>query len=85
MWLLHGLADPSVPFNQSQLVYDATRGEGNEARFTLVPSAGHAVGDIIEAGEATTWATDRSGRETEALSAGPSWDEIEEFIRANLD
>ena len=51
MCLLHGLADPLVPFNQGQLLYDATTAEGNEARFTLVPSAGHAVEDIIEADE----------------------------------
>ena len=85
IWLLHGLADPLVPFNQSQLVYDATTAEGNEARFTLVPSAGHAVEAIIEADEATTWATNRGGRETETVGAGPSWDEIEEFMHANLE
>ena len=85
MWLLHGLADPLLPFNQSQLVYDATAAEGNEARLTLVPSAGHAREDIIDAEEATTWATNRSGREKETIGAGPSWDEIEAFIHANLE
>ena len=85
MWLLHGLADPLVPFNQSQLVYDATIAEGNEARFTLVPGAGHEVGDIIEAEEATTWATNRGGHETETVGAGPSWDEIEHFIHTALE
>ena len=85
MWLLHGLADPLVPFNQSQLVYDATIAEGNEARFTLVPGAGHEVGDIIEAEEATTWATNRGGHETETVGAGPSWDEIEHFIHTTLE
>ena len=58
IWLLHGLADPLVPFNQSQLVYDATAAAGNEARLTLVPGAGHSVGDIIDAAASTTWATD---------------------------
>ena len=62
MWLLHGLADPLLPFNQSQLVYEATTGEGNEARFTLVPTAGHSVDDIIDAEEATTRATNRGGQ-----------------------
>ena len=84
MWLLHGLADDLVPFNQSQLVYDAITAGGSEARFTLVPSAGHAVEDIIDAEEATTW-TNRGGQETETVGAGPSWDEIEDFIRANLE
>ena len=85
MWLLHGLADPLVPFNQSQLAYAATTAEGNEARFTLVASAGHAVEDIIDAEQATTWATNRGGRETETVGAGPSWDEIEHFIKVNLE
>jgi acetyl esterase/lipase len=85
MWLLHGLADPLVPFNQSQLVYDATTADGNEARFTLVPNAGHAVEDIIEADEATTWVTDRGGRETKTIGAGPSWGDIEDFIHATLE
>lgn len=83
MWLLHGLADPLLPYNQSQLVYEATTAEGNEARFTLVPSAGHAREDIIEAEEATTWTTNRGGHQTETVGSGPSWDEIELFIRAN--
>ena len=85
IWLLHGLADTQVPFNQSQLVYDATIAEGNEARLTLVPSAGHDVGDIIDAEEATTWATNRGGHETETVGAGPSWDEIEHFIHTALE
>jgi acetyl esterase/lipase len=84
IWLLHGLADPVVPYNQSQLVYDATTGEGNEARLTLVPGAGHRVGSIIEAREATTWTTDRSSNETEVDGMGPTWDEIERFIASNL-
>ena len=43
VWVLHGLADPLLPFNQSQLVYETTTAEGNEARFTLVPG-GRALG-----------------------------------------
>ena len=85
IWLLHGLADTQVPFNQSQLVYDATVAEGNEARLTLVPGAGHVVQDIIDAEEATTWATDDAGDETETVGSGPSWNDIEDFIRATLE
>ena len=43
IWLLHGLADSDVPYDQSQLLYDATVAEGNEARLTFVPGAGHSV------------------------------------------
>ncbi|MDB4444674.1 alpha/beta hydrolase [bacterium] len=84
IWVLHGLADPLLPFNQSELVYDATTAEGNEARFTLVPSAGHSVDDIIEAEAATTWHTNRGGHETVVEGTGPSWDDIELFLHVNL-
>jgi acetyl esterase/lipase len=84
MWLLHGLSDPLLPYNQSLLVYEASTAAGNEALFTLVPGAGHSVGDIIEAEEATTWATNRGGNETVTEGTGPSWDEIEHFIHVNL-
>ena len=85
IWLLHGLADSMVPYNQSQLLYDATVAKGNEARLTLVPGARHTVPDIIEAAEATTWATDRSGQESETQGAGPSWDDLAQFIRASFE
>ena len=84
IWVLHGLADPLLPFNQSELVYDATTAEGNEARFTLVPSAGHSVDDIIDAEAATTWTTNRGGHEKVIDGAGPSWDDIEQFLHVNL-
>ena len=85
IWLLHGLADPMVPYNQSQLLYDATVAEGNEARLTLVPGAGHSVPDIIDAAQATTWVTDRDGQERETEGSGPSWDDLEQFIRASFE
>ena len=84
MWLFHGLADPLLPYNQSQLVYEATTAEGNEARFTLVPSAGPSVDEIIDAAEATTWTTNRGENETVTEGSGPSWDEIEHFINVYL-
>ncbi len=84
IWVLHGLADPLLPFNQSQLVYDTTTAEGNEARFTIVPSAGHSVDDIIDAEAATTWSTNRGGHETVVEGTGPSWDDIDQFLHVNL-
>ena len=84
IWVLHGLADPLLPFNQSQLVYDTTTAEGNEARFTIVPSAGHSVDDIIDAEAATTWSTNRGGHETVVEGTGPNWDDIDQFLHVNL-
>ncbi len=85
IWVLHGLADPLLPYNQSLLVYEATTGEGNEARFTLVPDAGHSANDIIDAEAATTWHTNRGGHETVTEGTGPSWDDIEDFLHVNLN
>lgn len=85
VWVLHGLSDPLLPFNQSRLVYDATTGEGNEARFTLVPGAGHSVTEIIDAEEATTRSTNRGGHERVVEGTGPSWDDIEHFVHVNLN
>lgn len=85
IWVLHGLADELLPYNQSQLVYINTTFEGNEARFTLVPSAGHSVDDIIDAEEATTWHTNRGGKEKVLEGIGPSWDDIEHFLHVNLN
>ena len=65
-------------------MYINTTFEGNEARFTLVPSAGHSVDDIIDAEEATTWITNRGGKEKELEGTGPSWDDIEHFLHVNL-
>ena len=85
IWLLHGLADSMVPYNQSQLLYDATVAAGNEAWLTLVPGANHQVPDIIEAAQATTRATDRDGQQSETVGSGPSWDDLEQFIRASFE
>lgn len=85
VWVLHGLSDPLLPFNQSRLVYDATTGEGNEARFTLVPGAGHSVTEIIDAEEATTRSTNRGGHERVVEGTGPSWGDIEHFVHVNLN
>jgi len=85
IWLLHGLADTQVPYSQSQLLYDATVAAGNEARLTLVPGATHQFTDIVDAAKATTWATDAGGQETETEGTGPTWDDLEQFIRAGLE
>jgi len=84
IWVLHGGADPLLPYNQSQLVYDTTTAEGNEALFTFVPSAVHNENTIIDAEAATTWHTNRGGHETVVEGAGPSWDDIEHFLHVNL-
>lgn len=84
VWVLHGLADPLLPYNQSQLVYETTTAAGNEARFTLVPTGVHDVDSIIGAADSTTWTTNRGGHEKVAEGAAPTWDDIEKFLHTNL-
>ncbi|MGY1711736.1 alpha/beta fold hydrolase [Geodermatophilus sp. SYSU D00758] len=84
VWVLHGLSDPLLPYNQSRLVYETTTAAGNEARFTLVPGAGHSVDDIIGAATSTTWSTHRGGHESVVEGAAPTWDDIEQFLHENL-
>jgi acetyl esterase/lipase len=83
MWLFHGGQDPLLPFNQSELVYDATRRWGNQVRYTFVPAAVHDVNTIIGAEEFTT-KTSLFRRERVDGDLAPTWDNIEEFIRKNL-
>ncbi|MCF6746054.1 alpha/beta hydrolase [Blastococcus sp. KM273128] len=84
IWVLHGLADPLLPYNQSQLVYDTTTAAGNEGRFTLVPGAGHSVDDIIGARVSTTWMTNHVGAERVVNRAGPSWYDIDRFLQSGF-
>jgi len=40
--IVHGAADPSVPPAQAQLLYDALKKAGVEAKLHLIPGAGHS-------------------------------------------
>jgi acetyl esterase/lipase len=85
VWVLHGLADPLLPYNQSRLVYETTTLEGNEARFTLVPGAGHDVDQVLSGATSTTWITGRGGNERIVKGQAPDWDDIERFVSTNLN
>ena len=41
IFIIHGQADPLVPFNQSEILFDAYRRAGATATLTLVPGAVH--------------------------------------------
>jgi fermentation-respiration switch protein FrsA (DUF1100 family) len=85
IWLLHGLVDAVVAYNQSELLYDAATATGDEARLTIVPGAGHSVDGVLGAAEATTWTTDAGGQETVTVGRGPAWVDIAEFVTDHLD
>lgn len=84
IWVLHGLEDPLLPYNQSLFLYEETAFRGNLARFTLVPSADHSVNSIIDSKKASTRISHGWGFETVEEGAGPSWDDIESFIRSSF-
>ncbi len=42
--IMHGTADDQVPFNQSELLVDALRGQGVPVTFSPVAGAGHGTG-----------------------------------------
>lgn len=83
IWVLHGGADPLVPYNQSQAVYDASRAQGSLVKFTFVPTAVHDLTTIIGATTATT-RTSNNGQETTVDGKAPSWDDIARFMIDNL-
>jgi acetyl esterase/lipase len=83
IWVLHGGADPLVPYNQSQLLYEATKTAGNTAKYTFVSSAVHDFKTIIGATSATTRSS-QSGQEQTVTGAAPTWNDIEAFIKLHL-
>jgi predicted peptidase len=41
IWVFHGDADRTVPWESSQVMVDALEACGGDVRFTLVEGAGH--------------------------------------------
>jgi acetyl esterase/lipase len=82
--VFHGTFDPLLPPGQSEVLYEALRDAGNEARFTLVDGAGHSVDDIIDAESYTVRDAGRGGRERVGRRPPPTWDSIERFLDAAL-
>jgi acetyl esterase/lipase len=80
MWVMHGGADPLLPYNQSEGVYDAARAQGSVVRYTYVPTAVHDLTTILGASGAVT-RTSSQGQETRSEGRGPTWDDVEKFVR----
>ncbi|MCX8005101.1 MAG: alpha/beta hydrolase [Burkholderiaceae bacterium] len=83
IWVLHGGADPLVPYNQSLNVYNASKAQGSTVKYTFVPAAVHDLRTIIGATTATT-RTASGGQEQSVDGAAPTWNDIEQFIRTHL-
>lgn len=83
MWVMHGMMDPLLPYNQSEGLYAKIKSFGGTARITIVPDAVHDFKTIIGAAKATTRKTSNGQEQTEE-GTGPSWDDVEQFIREHL-
>jgi dipeptidyl aminopeptidase/acylaminoacyl peptidase len=83
MWVMHGLKDPLLPFNQSEILYEKLKSLGGVAKITIAPDAVHDFKTIVNASTATTRSSS-GGQEQTTEGTGPSWDEIEKFIRTHL-
>ena len=84
IWLLHGLADPLVPFNQSQLVYDATAAAGTRRGSPSSPVRNIRWATSSTPRRRRPGRPTASGNQTTTEGSGPTWDDLERFIEAHL-
>ena len=73
LWLLHGEADSSVPFEASLRLYEALRAEGStRVHLTVYPGAGHAVcGRTFGDGQVYGWLLSHRARASNANGSTP--------------
>jgi acetyl esterase/lipase len=88
--ILHGDLDPSVPYNQGELFYEALKRACDEVVFISLPKAGHGpfnaflTSDAIREG-ATIRSTSAAGcKVTNARPFTPTWGTVIEFFARHL-
>ena len=86
MWLTHGMRDTYVPFNQSEILFDAYAGAGASATLTLVPDAGHADGYLMSPELSAEHTVHRTANGTTSTGSdpAPTFDAILDFLNVNL-
>jgi acetyl esterase/lipase len=87
--ILHGQSDVLVPWQQSQLLYDALRESGNHATLLLMEKFGHGFLnksdlDSLDHGRITCRSTNERGAEPAAQPSRFGFDTIEAFFREHL-
>ena len=82
MMILHGQRDPFVPHHQSELLYEALRGSGNDAVFYSIPGVGHELPYVTDATRAEGYVAVSTGGSTELPP--PTWETIEAFVARAL-
>ncbi len=87
MLLLHGQSDPLVPWQQSQLLYNALNAKCDTAQLFEVPGAGHSDSDVLSSshyGQQTVSVTHSCQQSTTTGSPNPSWSYIETWLQNAL-
>jgi acetyl esterase/lipase len=87
MLLLHGQSDPLVPWQQSQLLYNALMAKCDSAQLFLVPGAGHSDSDVLSSsrfGSQTVDTTQGCQQTSSVGSPNPNWSLIESFLQSAL-
>ena len=87
--ILHGLSDTVVPVHQSELLYSALAGYGNDVTLCLVEGLGHGFlnrNNFDQGRPRRTMVRSQSGGRPEQAADGPvaSFEEIEGFFKKHL-
>lgn len=87
IFITHGLADPLVPFNQSEILFGAYESAGATASLTLVPGAVHTDEYLASATASvgrTVLHTSR-GVTTTGSQPAPTYETLLDFLDAELN
>jgi acetyl esterase/lipase len=81
-YIVHGTADPIVPYQQSELLFAAYQRAGAPATLTLIPKAGHGDGFLTAPGKVPGRTVQRTehGRTTTAADPAPTYDTLRQFL-----
>lgn len=85
-YIVHGAADPYVPVNQSEILFDAYMRAGGTASLTVVPGVGHTDAYLDSPGhsEGRTVRATANGVTTTSDGPAPTFHSLLEFLDTNL-
>ncbi len=85
-YIVHGTADPYVPVNQSEILFDAYVRAGGTASLTVVPGVGHTDAYLDSPGhsEGRTVRATANGVTTTSDGPAPTFHSLLEFLDTNL-
>ncbi|CAJ1583374.1 alpha/beta hydrolase [[Mycobacterium] wendilense] len=85
-FIAHGMADPLVPFNQSEILFDAYERARVSANLTLIPGVGHTDGYLSDPGHSPgrTVRRTRNGSTTTGTEPAPTFETLVAFLDTHL-